>query len=93
MIKNIFNKSEKLKEETKRLIKENQKLKKIAWNNDLKIAKAKIIANDTIKKLNEIQEIDRRGIREESKRNQRNAAISNLKKEQLNIIEELTKKI
>ena len=90
MFKKFFMKNEELRKEKKRLIMENQNLKKINWNNNIKITKAKILANKTINKLEEIQKIDRKGPREENKRKERNILISNLKKENFEIIKQLT---
>lgn len=90
MFKKFFMKNEELRKEKKRLIRENQNLKKINWNNNIKITKAKILANKTINKLEEIQKIDRKGTREENKRKERNILISNLKKENFEIIKQLT---
>lgn len=90
MFKKFFMKNEELRKEKKRLIRENQNLKKMNWNNNIKITKAKILANKTINKLEEIQKIDRKGTREENKRKERNILISNLKKENFEIIKQLT---
>ena len=68
MLKGFFIQNEELEREKKRLIKENQDLKKINWNNNIKITKAKVMATKTINKLEGLQSIDRKGIREESKR-------------------------
>ncbi len=90
MFEKIFRKNEELRKEKKRLIRENQNLKKINWNNNIKIVKTKILVNKTINKLEEIQKIDRKGTREENKRKERNILISNLKKENFEIIKLLT---
>lgn len=92
MLKNFFILNKKLNQEKKNLMRENQNLKRNNWNDNLKIAKAKILARKTIKKLDEIQNIDRKGIREESKRKERNMMISDLRKDNIEIIKELTKK-
>ena len=86
MLTNFFKQNKQLKKEKNKLLKENQNLKKINWNNNLKITKMKILVTNTIKKLEEIQNIDRKGIREESKRKERNAVISDLKEEYSEII-------
>lgn len=90
MFEKFFMKNEELRKEKKRLIRENQNLKKINWNNNIKIVKTKILVNKTINKLEEIQKIDRKGTREENKRKERNILISNLKKENFEIIKLLT---
>ena len=84
--------NEKAVERLKRkiILQENQNLKKANWNNNLKIAKAQMLARKTLKKLDELQNIDRKGTREESKRKERNILISNLKKENIEIINQLT---
>ncbi len=90
MFANFFKQNKKLEKEKNNLLKENQKLRKMNWNNNLKITKAKILATKTIKKLDEIQNIDRKGIREESKRKERNVLISDLKENYSEIIKQLT---
>lgn len=90
MLKTFLGENKQLKKEQKRLLKENQNLKKANWNNNLKIAKAQMLARKTLKKLDELQNIDRKGTREESKRKERNILISNLKKENIEIINQLT---
>ena len=86
MLTNFFKQNKQLENEKNKLIRENQNLKKANWNNNLKITKMKILATNTIKKLEEIQNIDRKGIREESKRKERNVLISDLKEEYSEII-------
>ena len=90
MFANFFKQNKKLEKERNNLLKENQKLRKINWNNNLKITKAKILATKTIKKLDEIQNIDRKGIREESKRKERNVLICDWKENYSEIIKQLT---
>ena len=90
MFANFFKQNKKLEKEKNNLLKENQKLRKMNWNNNLKITKVKILATKTIKKLDEIQNIDRKGIREESKRKERNVLISDLKENYSEIIKQLT---
>lgn len=90
MFANFFKQNKKLEKERNNLLKENQKLRKINWNNNLKITKVKILATKTIKKLDEIQNIDRKGIREESKRKERNVLICDLKENYSEIIKQLT---
>ena len=90
MFANFFKQNKKLEKEKNNLLKENQKLRKMNWNNNLKITKAKILATKTIKKLDEIQNIDRKGIREESKRKERNVLICDLKENYSEIIRQLT---
>ena len=73
--------NKKLKKEQKRIQRENQNLKRMNWDNRLKLTKAQMLVIKTMKKLDELQNIDRKGTREESKRKERNILISNLKKE------------
>ena len=89
MFKNFFKENKQLKKEEKRLLRENQNLKKANWNNNLKIAKAQMLARKTLRKLEELQNIDRKGTREESKRKERNILISSLKNENIEIINQL----
>ena len=90
MLANFFKQNKELKKEKNKLLKENKNLKKANWNNNIRITKAKILAIKSIKRLDEIQNIDRKGIREESKRKERNVLISNLKNEYSEIIKQLT---
>lgn len=48
-----------------------------------------MLARKTLKKLEELQNIDRKGTREESKRKERNILISSLKNENIEIINQL----
>ena len=89
MFANFFRQNKKLEKEKNNLLKENQKLRKINLNNNLKITKVKILATKTIRKLDEIQNIDRKGIREESKRKERNVLICDLKENYSEIIKQL----
>ena len=50
MFANFFKQNKKLEKEKNNLLKENQKLRKMNWNNNLKITKVKILATKTIKK-------------------------------------------
>ena len=58
MLTNFFKQNKQLENEKNKLIRENQNLKKVNWNNNLKITKMKILATNTIKKLEEIQNIE-----------------------------------
>lgn len=44
MFANFFRQNKKLEKEKNNLLKENQKLRKMNWNNNLKITKVKILA-------------------------------------------------
>lgn len=72
----------KLKLENEAIEKENASL-------ELKIFYAKVFAEDFIRQLNMLQEIDNRGNSEETKRKNKNLIINNLKKQSTNIIKEL----
>ena len=48
MFANFFKQNKKLEKERNNLLKENQKLRKINWNTNLKITKAKIVLTDEL---------------------------------------------
>ena len=60
MFKNFFKENKQLKKEEKRLLRENQNLKKVNWNNNLKIAKAQMLARKTLKKLEQEKKVKER---------------------------------
>ena len=72
----------KLDQEKKALRDENEKLK-------LQNYHSKILAEDTLELLNLLQDIDRKGNSEESKIEDRNVIINNLRQRNINIIKEL----
>ena len=81
------------------LKKENDKIKEENKQNrndieDLKIQRihAKLLAEYTISKLLELEQIDRSGISEESKRQRRNVIFNELRKSNINILNELSDK-
>lgn len=78
-----------LKLENEEVKEENQKNRDEMSNLELKIFHAKVYAEDFLRQMNLLQEIDNRGNSEESKRKNKNLIINNLKKQSINIIKEL----
>ena len=79
----------KLDRENKVLYEENRTLRD--ENSELRLQKyhSKVLAEDTLKLLNTLQDIDRKGNSEESKRKDRNIILNNLRKRNIDIIKEL----
>lgn len=82
-------KNANLKLENEAVKEENQKNRDEISNLELKIFHAKVFAEDFIRQLNMLQEIDNRGNPEETKQKNKNLIINNLKKQSTNIIKEL----
>jgi len=78
-----------LKLENEAIEKENARNRDEITDLELKIFHAKVFAEDFIRQLNLLQEIDNRGNSEETKRKNKNLIINNLKKQSTNIIKEL----
>ncbi len=78
-----------LKLENEAIEKENARNRDEITDLELKIFHAKVFAEDFIKQLNMLQEIDNRGNPEETKQKNKNLIINNLKKQSTNIIKEL----
>ncbi|MCI8412180.1 MAG: hypothetical protein HFJ40_07155 [Clostridia bacterium] len=78
-----------LKLENEAIEKENARNRDEITDLELKIFHAKVFAEDFIRQLNMLQEIDNRGNPEETKRKNKNLIINNLKKQSTNIIKEL----
>lgn len=78
-----------LKLENEAIEKENARNRDEITDLELKIFHAKVFAEDFIRQLNMLQEIDNRGNSEETKRKNKNLIINNLKKQSTNIIKEL----
>ena len=82
-----------LKNELKKAKEENASNREDASNLEIQKLHAKSLANYTISKLIELEEIDRSGVLEESKRKQRNVIFNELRKKNINIINELSNKL
>lgn len=78
-----------LKLENEAIEKENARNRDEITDLELKIFHAKVFAEDFIRQLNMLQEIDNRGNSEETKRKNKNLIINNLKKQSTDIIKEL----
>lgn len=82
-------KNANLKIENEAIKEENQRNRDEMSNLELRIFHMKTFAEDFIRQLNMLQEIDNRGNSEETKRKNKNLIINNLKKQSTNIIKEL----
>ncbi len=86
-------KNRQLKKENKELYGENKQNRNDIEDLELQKVHAKSLAEYTISKLIELQQIDRSGNSEESKRKQRNVIFNELRKKNINIINELSNKL
>ncbi|MCI8470364.1 MAG: hypothetical protein HFJ35_02570 [Clostridia bacterium] len=82
-----------LKKELKKAKEENALNREDTSNLEIQKLHAKSLANYTISKLIDLEEIDRSGNSEESKRKQRNVIFNELRKKNINIINELSNKL
>lgn len=82
-------KNANLKLENEAVKEENQRNRDEITDLELKIFHMKTFAEDFIRQLNMLQEIDNRENSEETKRKNKNLIINNLKKQSANIIKEL----
>ncbi len=83
-------KNRKLQKENEELYKENKVNRNDIEDLELQKLHAKLLAEDTIKKLFELEQIERSGISEETKRKNRNVIFNDLRKRNINIIKELS---
>lgn len=81
-----------LKKENDKIKKENKKNREDISDLELQKLHSKLVAEYTISKLFELEQIDRSGIAEESKRKRRNVIFNELRKSNINIIKELSNK-
>ena len=85
-------KNNNLEKENNKIKEENQKNREDISDLELQKVHCKLVAQYTIAKLLDLEQIDRSGISEESKRKRRNIVINELRKENINIINELSNK-
>ncbi len=85
-------KNNNLEKENNKIKEENQKNREDISDLELQKVHCKLVAQYTIAKLLDLEQIDRSGISEESKRKRRNIIINELRKENINIINELSNK-
>lgn len=81
-----------LEQENKTLYEENKQNRNDIEELEIQKAHAKLLAEYTITKLLELEQIDRSGNTEESKRKRRNIIYNDLRKQNINIIKELSNK-
>ena len=85
-------KNRKLQKENEELYKENKVNRNDIEDLELQKLHAKLLAEDTIKKLFELEQIERSGISEETKRKQKNVIYNELRKRNMSIKSELSNK-
>ena len=85
-------KNRKLQKENEELYKENKVNRNDIEDLELQKLHAKLLAEDTIKKLFELEQIERSGISEETKRKQKNVIYNELRKRNMSIKRELSSK-
>lgn len=81
-----------LKKENEKLYRENKLNREDISDLELQKIHCKLLTEYTIAKLLELEQIDRSGIAEESKRKRRNVIFNDLRKKNINIIKELSNK-
>ena len=85
-------KNRQLQKENEELYRENKLNREDISDLELQKLHVKLLAEYTITKLLELEQIDRNGNSEESKRKRRNVIFNNLRKENINILKELSNK-
>ena len=86
-------KNRQLQKENEELYRENKLNREDISDLELQKLHVKLLAEYTITKLLELEQIDRNGNSEESKRKRRNVIFNNLRKENINILKELSNKL
>ncbi len=85
-------KNNNLKAENEALYDENKRNREDMEELEMKELHAKLLAEHTISKLLELEQIDRSGNSEGAKKKSRNIIINDLRKRNINIIKELSNK-
>lgn len=83
-------KNKELQKENETLYEENKLNREDIDNLEMQKLHAKLLAEHTLSKLLELEQIDRSGNAEEAKRKNRNVIINDLRKQNINIIKELS---
>lgn len=86
-------KNNNLESELKKIEEENALNREDISNLEMNNLHAKLLAEYTIARLLELEQIDRSGISEDSKRKRRNVIFNELRKSNINIINELSNKL
>lgn len=81
-----------LEQENKTLCEENKQNRNDIKELEIQKVHAKLLAEYTLTKLLELEEIDRSGNTEESKRKRRNIVYNDLRKQNIDILKELSNK-
>lgn len=82
-----------LQKENEELYKENKQNRNDTEELEMQKIHAKLLAEYTISKLFELEQIDRSGIEEEAKIKRRNVIFNDLRKQNINIVKELSNKL
>ena len=83
-------KNRQLQKENKELYEENKRNRNDIEDLELQRLHTKILAEHTIAKLLELEQLNRSGITEEAKTRHRNVIINDLRKQNINILKELS---
>lgn len=86
-------KNRQLQKENEELYKENKRNRNNIEDLELQKMHTKLLAEHTIAKLLELEQLNRSGITEEAKMKHRNVIINDLRKQNINIIKELSSKL
>lgn len=81
-----------LKEENRALYEENKLNRSDIDDLELQKIHAKLLAENTIAQLNRLEQIERSGNPEETKKKNRNVILNDLRKQNINMIKELSNK-
>lgn len=85
-------KNNELQKENEALYEENKSNREDIEDLEIQKIHAKILAENTLEQLNGLEKIDSSGNSEESKKKNRNVIINNLRKQNIDIINELSSK-
>ena len=88
----LIRKNRQLQKENEELYRENSKNRRYIENLELENLHAKLLAEYTITKLYQLEQIDRSGNSEETKRKQKNVIYNELRKRNMSIKSELSNK-
>ena len=88
----LIRKNRQLQKENEELYRENSKNRRYIENLELENLHAKLLAEYTITKLYQLEQIDRSGNSEETKRKQKNVIYNELRKRNMSITRELSSK-
>lgn len=86
----MLKRNRQLQKENEELYKENKRNRNDIEDLELHKIHARLLAEHTIAKLLELEQLNRSGITEEAKMKHRNVIINDLRKQNINILKELS---